>query len=147
LNKLLARIAHIESSGHISLVELRVAPPGGEATGDLFSCVVIETPETAPYLRPGNTVYLIFKETEVSIGKNLSGQLSLRNQLPCVIKGLRKGAILTEICLDYRGIEIGAIITTRSAEKLDLKTGDAVTGLIKANEVSIMDMEDKIAGF
>ncbi len=134
MNKLKAQIVNIETSEHISLVDL-------QANGDLFTCVVIETPETADYLKIGNAVHLLFKETEVSIGKNLSGQISLRNQIHSTIKQIEKGRVLTKIILDYKGIEIGSVITTRSANQLNLQVGEAVVGLIKANEVSIMEGE------
>jgi len=134
VNKLKATIVNIESSEHISLVDLR-------ANGDIFSCVIIETAETADYLIIGNEVHILFKETEVSIGKNLSGEISLRNRLHVTIKQIHKGAVLTSLLLDYKGIEIGSVITTRSANNLQLKVGDEVTGLVKANEVSIMEGE------
>ncbi len=134
MNKLKAKIVNIESSAHISLVDL-------EANGDLFSCVIIERPDTASYLRKGNPVHILFKETEVSIGKNLSGQISLRNRIQSTIKALNSGSVLTKLTLDYKGIEMGSIITTRSTQKLNLKVGDAVVGLVKANEISIMEGE------
>jgi len=40
--------------------------------------------------------------------------------------------------LDYKGKDIISVITTRSTNKLDLKVGDEVQGLVKANEVTIM---------
>lgn len=132
MNKLIARIGEVQSQDHISMVGL-------EANGGAFTCVVIETPETAQYLKPGREVFMLFKETEVSIAKNLSGKISLRNQFPCTIKKISKGAILTALTLDYSGFEIGSVITTRSANFLDLAVGDEVLGLVKANEVSIME--------
>lgn len=134
MNKLKATIVNIESSEYISLVDLR-------ANDDLFSCVIIETEETADYLRIGNQVHILFKETEVSIGKNLSGEISLRNRIHATIKQIDKGAVLCKIILDYKEIEIGSVITTRSANKLQLNVGDRVVGLVKANEVSIMEGE------
>lgn len=131
MNRLKAEITGIESGGHLSLVTLR-------AHGDDFSCVVIETPETASYLRIGREVEILFKETEVSIAKNLSGEISLRNRFPAVIKGVDKGKVLARIVLDYKGREIVSVITTRSATRLELQPGDRVTGLVKANEVSIL---------
>jgi len=131
VNRLPAKIVNIESSGHISLIDL-------EACGDRFTCVVIETPETAAYLRTGNGVTIMFKETEVSIAKNFDGQISLRNRLAATIKRIEKGAVLSKITLDYHGVDVVSIITTRSTRTLDLQVGDAVVGLIKANEVSIL---------
>ncbi len=131
MNKLLGKITNIESSEHISIVDIDVE-------GDLFSSVIIETPETADYLKIGNEVFMLFKETEVSIGKALSGNLSLRNRLTSKIKTIEKGKVLTKIVLDYKGKDIVSVITTRSTNKLDLKVGDEVQGLVKANEVIIM---------
>lgn len=131
MNKLKGKIMNIESSEHISIVDIDVE-------GDLFSSVIIETPETADYLRIGEEVFMLFKETEVSIGKALSGNLSLRNRLKSKIKTIEKGTVLTKITLDYKGKDIISVITTRSTNKLDLKVGDEVQGLVKANEVIIM---------
>ena len=131
MNQIRASIVQIESAGHISLVDL-------ESSGQHFSCVVIETPETASYLKIGNTVTLLFKETEVSIAKNWQGEISLRNRLEGTIKHIEKGIVLSKIVLDYLDTEITSIITTRSANKLALKTGEKVCGFIKANEVSIL---------
>ncbi len=131
MNKLKGKIMNIESSEHISIVDI-------EVEGDLFSSIIIETPETADYLRIGNEVFMLFKETEVSIGKALSGNLSLRNRLKSKIKTIEKGKVLTKITLDYKRKDIISIITTRSANNLDLKVGDEVQGLFKANEVTIM---------
>ncbi|MGR3176273.1 MAG: TOBE domain-containing protein [Candidatus Scalindua sp.] len=131
MNKLKGKIMNIESSEHISIVDI-------EVEGDLFSSIIIETPETADYLRIGNEVFMLFKETEVSIGKALSGNLSLRNRLKSKIKTIEKGKVLTKITLDYKRKDIISIITTRSTNNLDLKVGDEVQGLVKANEVIIM---------
>ena len=131
MNKLKGKIINIESSEHISIVDI-------EVEGDLFSSTIIETPETADYLRIGNEVFMLFKETEVSIGKALSGNLSLRNRLKAKIKNIERGTVLSEIVLDYKGKDIISIITTRSTNNLDLKVGDEVQGLVKANEVIIM---------
>lgn len=134
MNRLPATISGIETSRQISLVDLTV----GE---DLFSCVIIETPETASYLRIGNTVTLLFKETEVSIAKDWQGQISLRNRMAAEVRRIDSGGVLSRIVLDYRGKEIISIITTRSVRKLGLKIGDSVTAMVKANEVSIMSEE------
>ena len=131
MNKLKAKITNIETSDNISLVDLT-------ANGELFSCVIIETTESADYLKLNNEVEILFKETEVSIAKNFDGQISLRNRIPSTIKEIERGKVLSKLILDFKGIDIGSIITTRSVNKLELKVGDEVTGLIKANEVSIM---------
>lgn len=130
MNKLTGKIIHIDSDEALSLVEL-------EVSAEIFSSVLLETPATAAYLRPGHEVALLFKETEVAIAKNLAGQISLRNRIKSKIKSIERGKILTKIVLDFKGRDIVSIISSRSSDKLDLKTGDQVEWLVKANEISL----------
>jgi len=130
VNKLIGKIIQIESSQHMSMVDIDV-------NGDVFSSIILETPATATYLKQGNQITMLFKETEVSIGKNLSGLISLRNRFKAIIKELEKSDILTKVLLDYKGKEIISIITSRSSQKLALAVGDSVEWLVKTNEVSL----------
>jgi molybdate transport system regulatory protein len=131
MNRLKGIITAIDSAVDISLVTV-------VALGDSFSALVIDTPETAEYLQPGQEITIIFKETEMSLGKNLSGHLSLRNRFAATITSLEAGKILTRVNLNYKGQSLCAIITTRSAQELDLNEGEAVVGLVKSNEISLM---------
>jgi molybdate transport system regulatory protein len=133
MNKLRGCITAIESNDHVSLVDV-------EVSGDSFTATLLETPDDAPYLKVGNVVEVLFKETEVSLAKNLSGLISLRNRMPVTVKQVRGGAILSEVVLDYRGQPISSIVTTRSIQRLDIQPGDAIEALVKANEVSLMEV-------
>lgn len=131
MNKLTGKIVLVETSPHMSMVDIDV-------DGDVFSSIVLETPATAAYLKKGSSVNLLFKETEVSIGKNLTGLISLRNRFKATIKNLEKSDILTKVFLNYKGKAIISIISTRSAQKLALAEGDEVEWLVKTNEVSLL---------
>ncbi len=133
MNKLRGRITAIESNDHVSLVDV-------EVSGDSFTATLLETPEDASYLKVGNEVEVLFKETEVSLAKNLSGLISLRNRMHATVKQVRSGAILSEVVLDYHGQPISSIITTRSIKRLDIKQGDEIEALVKANEVSLLEI-------
>jgi len=133
VNKLDGKIVLIETSPHMSMVDIDVS-------GDVFSSIVLETPSTAAYLKEGNSITLLFKETEVSIAKNLSGLISLRNRFKAKIKRLEKSEILAKVILDYKGHEIVSIISTRSAIKLQLAPGDDIEWLVKTNEVSLCSL-------
>ena len=135
MNILRGRITGIESNDHVSLVDVDV-------NGDSFTATLLETPEDAPYLKVGNMVEVMFKETEVSLAKNLSGLISLRNRVKTTVSKVRSGVILSEVVLDYRGLTISSIITTRSIKRLDIKPGDEVEALVKANEVNLMEVAD-----
>ena len=111
---------------------------GAFIAGVLISIFWPELSSGAAYLKQGETVTLLFKETEVSIGKGLSGLISLRNRFPAAIKKLEKSDLLSKVFLDYKSKEIVSIITTRSAQKLGLNAGDQVEWLVKTNEVSLL---------
>ena len=133
MNKLAGTIVGVESSEHMSMVDIDV-------NGDIFSSVVLETPKTADYLTNGAKIAVLFKETEVAIAKNLSGQISLRNRFKAVIKSIERSPILTKLVLNYQQGEIISVISTRSVDRLELKQGDAVEWLVKTNEVSLCSL-------
>jgi len=131
MNKLTGIITFIKSSSHMSIVDISVEE-------DVFSSIVLETPKTALYLQLTKQISFLFKETEVSIAKNLSGQISLRNRFKGTVKEIEKSEILTKVTVDYKGQEIVSIISTRSAEGLGLKRSDEVEWLVKTNEISLL---------
>lgn len=128
MNRLKGQIIAIEHTSHMSLVDVAV-------DGDVFSATLLETPESAAYLKVGNQVTLLFKETEVSLAKNLSGLISLRNRFPVTIRSIERGDILTAVGLNYRGVTLTSVITTRGIDRLQLVVGDKVEALVKANEM------------
>jgi len=134
MNRLPGVIAAIESNDLLSLVDVTVG-------GDTFTALLLETPATAPYLAVGKPVSVLFKETEVSLAKNLTGQISLRNRIKGTVRHIRRGEILSEVALDCHGQTLTSIITTRAVARLELAEGDEVEALVKANEVTLMEAD------
>jgi molybdopterin-binding protein len=64
-------------------------------------------------------------------------ELSARNQLKGKIKSVKLGSVMAEVVIDIGGQEMVSEISKGSAERLGLKTGDAVTVIVKATEVMI----------
>lgn len=137
MNRLRGQISAIESCGQLSLVDVDVA-------GGTMTAIVVETPQSAFYLKIGGDVWILFKETEVSLAKDLSGHLSLRNRLKCVVRKINKGQLLCEVHLDYKCFSLVSIITRRAVERLALSVGDRVEALIKANEVMFRESSDAL---
>jgi molybdate transport system regulatory protein len=132
MNQVPGTITAIESAGDISLVTIAAGP-------EHFSALVIDTPATAPYLQTGKAIVMVFKETEMAIGKHLAGGLSLRNRFPARVRHIESGTLLSRVELDYRGQALQAVITTRSVAELQLAAGDEVLGLVKTNEISLTE--------
>jgi molybdate transport system regulatory protein len=131
MNRLSGIISKIQQSGAILLVDVDV-------DGHSFSAMLIESATQPEWLKTGNTIDLVFKETEVSLAKNLSGMISMRNRMKCTVQHIERGELLSKIRLNFQKYTVTSAITTRSVDSLDLKIGDDVEALVKANEVSLM---------
>jgi molybdate transport system regulatory protein len=131
MNKLSGKISQIQQSGAILLVDIDVDGHG-------FSALLIESGAQPEWLQTGNTIELIFKETEVSLAKNLSGLISTRNRMECTVQKIERGDLLSKAVLQFRQHTITSAITTRSVDLLELKYGDRVEALVKANEISLI---------
>jgi len=132
MNRLCGKISHLTTSGNTTLVDVDVK-------GSQITAVTIGIPEKAGYLQISKNIELLFNESEVSIGKLIQGHISLINQLNCIIDNLISGEIFTQVMLSFNEEHLTSLITTRSAERLNLKIGDNVTAFIKTNEVLLKE--------
>jgi molybdopterin-binding protein len=64
-------------------------------------------------------------------------ELSARNQLEGIVKGVKSGAVMAEITVDVKPGSVTAAITDASRDRLHLKEGDTVSVIIKATEVML----------
>jgi molybdopterin-binding protein len=65
-------------------------------------------------------------------------RLSARNQLIGKVVDLHRGDVSTEVILDVGGQLIAAIITTASADRLELQVGDVASAVFKAHDVIVL---------
>ncbi len=131
MNKLSGTICRIQQSGAILLVDVDVDGHG-------FSAMLIESAIQPEWLTTDSAINLVFKETEVSLAKNLSGTISMRNRMKCTVQHIVRGELLSKISLKFYEYTLTSAITTRSVDSLQLTIGDEVEALVKANEVSLM---------
>ena len=132
MNILKGAIKEIEVSGELSIVRVDVR-------GNLLSTIVIDTPETAEFLKLGNPVRVIFKETEVIIGVGDMKGISLRNKFWGKIKIIEKDLLLSKLLVDCEVGEISSIITSNAVEQLKLQEGMEVCAMIKTNELMLSE--------
>jgi molybdate transport system regulatory protein len=131
MNRIEVIIKQVMNSGGIVMVDM-------EAAGLTLTALLIDTPNTPGWLKQGNLIYAVFKETEVSIAKDFSGKISLRNKIPCIVSHIERGELMSIIHLTHNTCQLQSAITTRSVDMLELKSGDEVTAMIKANEITLM---------
>ncbi len=122
----------IEHSGSIMLVDI-------DMDGQGISALMISPQEIPRWLHTGSPIDVIFKETEVSLGKNVTGSSSVLNQLSGVVDTVTRGGILSIVTVACSGHTITSAITTRSADVLQIKPHDSVTAFVDANEITLSD--------
>ncbi|MEL7005296.1 MAG: TOBE domain-containing protein [Bacteroidota bacterium] len=132
MNTIKGEITAITVKGSLSLVNVNI--------NDIkLSAIIIDTPDTAPYLQVGKNVNVIFKETEVILTTDGDPQISLQNRLPGNIESIEEGSLLSKVVLDTQAGVITSIITTNAVNQLKLKRGYRATAMIKTNEMMLSE--------
>ncbi len=131
MNKLTGTIRQIQTSGAIMLVDIDVEGHG-------FSAMLIESALHPEWLVVGNAVDVVFKETEVSLGKNITGKISLRNRMKGVVEKITRGELLSMVSVSFKGYSITSAITTRAVDSLEIVVGEEIEAMVKSNEISLM---------
>lgn len=130
MNTLEGKISNIKTEGSLSLVKVMVQ-------NCPITSIVIDTTESAAYLRIENAVKIVFKETEVVLAKAFSGTISLQNKLDCSVHSFEKGNLLCKVILDFQNTKIVSVITRNAFDQLKIREGDLVQAMIKTNEISL----------
>lgn len=132
MNILKGKIVSVVTHDNLSLVNINIGKTR-------LTSVIIETPKTADYLKEGNEINVLFKETEVIIGKNINHNISLQNRFSCTIKNIVRGKLLSRLELNFNDLNISSIITTNAVNQLDLKQGEEVVAMVKTNEIMLSE--------
>nr|WP_106791665.1 TOBE domain-containing protein [Aquimarina sp. Aq78] len=122
----------IKTNGSLSLVTVDVGAV-------FFNTIIIETPDTAPYLKQGNHIKMIFKETEVIVGKGIEHSISIQNKAIGEIINIKKGQLLSTLTIDSTIGHLTAIITSDAADQLQLEIGEKITAMIKTTEIMLSE--------
>lgn len=137
MNKYQGAIIRVESDGALSIVHVDVK-------GQHFSAIIIDTPDSKPYLKERSPVNVIFKETEVVLGKEVQGHISLRNKINGKVAKLENGTLLTKVTIQSAIGDVASIITTNAVKAMSLVVGSEVQAMVKTNEVMLSPItEDK----
>lgn len=130
MNILKGKIESVEENGSLSFVKINV-------DNFIFSSIIIENTDTASYLKKGNSVNVIFKETEVVIGKGATHFISLQNKLIGNILEIKIGKLLSKLHINTSVGKITAIITSDAVSQLQLQIGEEIMVMIKSNEIML----------
>lgn len=107
--------------------------------GETVVAIITNSSAESLGLKAGSAAYAIIKASEVMVGKNLdNARLSARNILAGTVAELQDGAVNSEIGIRLPGgTTLIASITKASVKALELKSGDAVSAVVKASHVLV----------
>jgi molybdate transport system regulatory protein len=130
MNSIPGQIKSIQTSGELSLVTI-------DNGGIELTAIVIDTPESAPYLKAGTSVNMLFKETEVILSTENIANISLQNRFSGSIRDIHQGELLSKVTIDIPSGSVTSVITTVALNELKLSEGHDVTCMIKTNEIML----------
>ena len=130
MNILKGHIDSIKVNGDLSIVKVKVGSV-------LFSTILIDTPETAPYLKLENEVKVIFKETEVILGVGDMSGISLRNKMLGRVCDIKSDTLLSKVSIETEMGKITSIITSNAVKQLQIVQDMEVTAMVKTNELML----------
>lgn len=130
MNILKGKISSIKVNGDLSIVKVDLGHT-------IFSTVLIDTPDTADYLKLDNEVKVIFKETEVILGVGDMSGISLRNKLVGVVSSIESDKLLSKVTIMTDLGPITSIITSNAVTQLKIVDGLEVSAMIKTNELML----------
>lgn len=125
-----AKVSKITNSDEISLVYF-------DADGLILQMISLEVLN----LKAGQSVKVGAKSSDLILSKTRLQDCSISNELSCKITSVNVGELLSVINLKCGSSALESIITTNSALRLGLKTGDEIFCYIKATSLFISGEE------
>jgi len=131
MNNIKAIVTNIQTVDNLSIVTFQA-----KDTQMKMMSLGLNTP-----IEIDSKVILGVKASSVLIAKDLSGMISSSNQLPCIVKNVKNGELLSSLNLSFNDTTIQSVITKDSSLKMNLQKGDSVLAIIKASELSILEVK------
>ncbi|SCK24068.1 TOBE domain-containing protein [Vogesella sp. LIG4] len=128
MNQLPGFVTGVHSADGIHLLQVSV----GE-----HHCTALALGDAAP-ASVGQQVMLGFREMDVALARDLAGDISIRNNLPCEVTALALGTLMARVDLRCGQLALHALITRQSALRLKLAPGMAVSALIKSHAMLLL---------
>lgn len=135
MNRIEARVTEIRRTENITIVSF-----DAQGTPMRMMALGLNLPMAA-----GTEVVLGIKATNIALAKELRGDLSISNRLETVVAAVENGALLASVTLLFGTTPMECITTVEASRAMTLKTGDRVTALIKASELSVLEIRKENA--
>ena len=130
MNRFQAVITEIASEGSLHIVTF-------DFGGTRLRMMSLELQEE---VKVGAEVVLTIKSTYIALAKSFSGEVSYTNLIPATVEAVRQGRLLSSVLLNASGYRLESILTRDAAVRMRLGAGEEVTLLVKASELSILEV-------
>lgn len=130
MNKIEAIISQIDNIDNLNIVHF-------DFSGIKLKMMSLDLNEN---IKIGQKVILIVKATNILLAKDFNGMISFSNQFKAKIEEIENGKLLSSITLVANNSYFQSIITLSSSIRMNLKKDDEITILIKASDISIMEV-------
>jgi len=132
MNSLHAQVSSIKSMQNLSIVKFSMQ----NHTLEMMSL------GTQKSVKIGSHVLLGVKATSISLAKDLKGKITTSNQIECIVQSVDNGTLLSSIQLCVGDGFLESVITKDSSLFLDVQKGDKILALIKASDLSILEVKE-----
>ncbi len=132
MNKIGAIVKDIQESDAVHVVTF-------SARDEEFTMMALELPKK---VKKGARVTLGIKPSFVLIAKEKSKDISLTNQIDALITSMDVGELLVTVKLKSEVGIFESLITKKSHDMMNLKEGQKVVVMMKASEISIIEVSD-----
>ena len=127
MNRIAALVRSVETHEGVSVVTFDAGGTGLRMMG------------LGTSLKADDAVVLGVRASQVALAKGPVGELSVSNRLPCTVESVTTGTLLCRVNLRFGTVALESVVTRASAERMRLAAGDAVTALIKASDLSVLE--------
>ncbi len=103
--------------------------------GNTLKAVITRESVNDMELAIGQEIYAIIKASFVMVAKDKPGKISARNVFETKVDDIIDGMVNCELKLSMGSAMLTAIITEEATKELDIKKGDTLYALIKANSI------------
>lgn len=132
MNRFQGHITSITTHGSLSLVGVTVSDT-------VLQALVIETPESASYLQIDTPITVLFKESEVSLGKGINLPVGILNALPGIVQSITKDILLSELFISTAIGVVSVVVATSVVEQLQLVLKDGVSVFVKCTDLILSE--------
>ncbi|KAA6233953.1 molybdenum-pterin-binding protein [Campylobacter sp. LR291e] len=128
MNILVGEVVELCNEGDIVIARLSVNEV-------VFSVLMIDL-LSLDNLAVNNKIEMLFKENELFLA-DLNSKLSVENTFKAKIIKIVKGKLLWQVFIDFQGLTLSAIVTTKKGEEMVLKEGEEKLCFIKENDITL----------